>query len=279
MRNGFHVYNPLHVFSKEKGEYMRFAILNGERHEAYKGLLGICPSCEKPVIAKCGELKIHHWAHKGKIECDGWWENETEWHREWKSHFPIAWQEKIHDGANNEKHIADVKTDHDLVIEFQHSALKPEEHQSRNEFYKKIVWVVNGKRLKNDEIKFFEAINRGTMCGSMFKTTTGDWNLLRFWSGNLVPVYFDFGKAILWLVMPNSSKDVVYFFPCRKVDFLEIYGQAHSQKAQVFENFLNEFQTMIQSPNQNKNNAFKNHQKVSGSKNIQVFQIKRNFRL
>jgi competence protein CoiA len=46
------------------------------------------------MIARCGSQRIHHWAHKNKSEqCDHWWENETEWHRNWKASFPVDWQE------------------------------------------------------------------------------------------------------------------------------------------------------------------------------------------
>ncbi|MBK9982077.1 MAG: hypothetical protein IPP15_06550 [Saprospiraceae bacterium] len=74
---------------------MRFAIVNGIRAEAAKGVKGICPSCESELIPKCGEHRINHWAHKGTRTCDAWWEPETEWHRSWKSNFSDDWQEVI----------------------------------------------------------------------------------------------------------------------------------------------------------------------------------------
>ena len=50
---------------------MRFALFNGERIEAERGSKGAqCPLCEQSVIAKCGSKRLHHWARKGKIECD-----------------------------------------------------------------------------------------------------------------------------------------------------------------------------------------------------------------
>lgn len=53
-----------------------------------------------------------HWAHKGRLPCDPWWEPETEWHRMWKDYFPSQNQEVVHfDAATGEKHVADVKTD------------------------------------------------------------------------------------------------------------------------------------------------------------------------
>jgi len=56
--------------------------------------------------------------------CDNWWENETQWHRDWKNHFPVEWQEVVQIAEDGEKHIADVKTSEGWVVEFQHSYLK-----------------------------------------------------------------------------------------------------------------------------------------------------------
>jgi competence protein CoiA len=86
-------------------------------------------------IAKMWRYKyMNHWSHKGVRNCDPWWENETEWHRSWKSHFPVEWQEIVHFDEKGEKHIADVKVSGDWVVEFQHSFINPEEIQTRNEF-------------------------------------------------------------------------------------------------------------------------------------------------
>ena len=87
------------------------------------------------MIAKCGNKKVWHWAHKTKKTCDHWWENETQWHRDWKDQFPVEWQEVVHFAEGGEKHVADVKTSTGLVIEFQHSAITKEEVLSRTAFY------------------------------------------------------------------------------------------------------------------------------------------------
>jgi hypothetical protein len=112
---------------------MKFAIVEGERREAQPGLSGKCPGCGAVVIAKCGEVRIRHWAHKGTVTCDPWWENETEWHRGWKNEFPDDWQEVRHTAQSGERHIADVKTECGY-IEFQHSPLKPYERRAREAF-------------------------------------------------------------------------------------------------------------------------------------------------
>ena len=63
------------------GDSMRYALINGERHEAEHRLVGTCPGCAQAMIAKCGDQRIHHWAHKGRRVCDPWWEPETPLHR------------------------------------------------------------------------------------------------------------------------------------------------------------------------------------------------------
>lgn len=128
---------------------MQFAFVNNLKAFPEKGLKGICPSCGSPVVAKCGSIKVHHWAHESRKDCDTWSEPETEWHREWKNKFPTDWQEiQLQDPISLEWHRADVKTPSGVTLEFQNSPIGVEEIASRNNFYKKIVWVVNGLKFK-----------------------------------------------------------------------------------------------------------------------------------
>jgi competence protein CoiA len=174
---------------------MKFALVNGEKAEAIKGMKGRCPNCGSEVIAKCGDFKIDHWAHKSIHNCDTWWESETEWHRQWKSNYLPEWQEvSLFNKITNEKHIADVRTGEGLIIEFQHSFIKPNERIAREQFYKNMVWVVDGSRLKRDYLRFINAT-------SSFRQTH---NLRIFyveylancfpsnWIESSVPVIFDF---------------------------------------------------------------------------------------
>ena len=167
---------------------MKFSIVNGQRQEAQPSLSGKCPVCDQAMIAKCGEVNIWHWAHKGRRACDPWWENETEWHRAWKGQFPESWQEIVHQADSGEKHIADVKTDHGWVIEFQHSYLKPEERRSRDAFYPKLAWVVNGVRRKRDSEQFRNALSRAMHDGSNARMRipfADECAILRDWAGGM----------------------------------------------------------------------------------------------
>lgn len=133
---------------------MKFALVNNQRLEATPKTKGICPVCNAPVIAKCGDIKAHHWAHETKQDCkNDRWETEGQWHRNWKNQFPQDWQEQIVT-INNEKNIADIKTPQGLVIEFQHSHITPEEQRARENAYQNMLWVVDGTRLKYDFPRF-----------------------------------------------------------------------------------------------------------------------------
>lgn len=140
---------------------MKYSLVNGERRVAAKGLSGVCPGCSNVTISRCGPVKVNHWAHKSQCECDHWWENETEWHRTWKSHFLIECQEVPLKAEDGEWHFADVKTVHGWVLEFQNSPISDSERNSRNAFYKSVVWIVNGDRLKRDKNRFFKALELG----------------------------------------------------------------------------------------------------------------------
>jgi len=68
-----------------------------------KKLSPIFQASVHPMVAKCGEVRIWHWApHRSRL-CDPWWENETEWHRNWKEQFPVNWQEVVHQAVSGER--------------------------------------------------------------------------------------------------------------------------------------------------------------------------------
>jgi competence protein CoiA len=175
---------------------MKFALVNGQRQEARPSLSGVCQVCDEPVFSRCGDVRLPHWAHHKRSNCDHWWEPETAWHRKWKEHFPVNWQEIVQLAENGEKHIADVKTDQGWVIEFQHSYIKPDERRSREDFYHKLIWVVDGTRRKRDKSQFFKALQYGRL----ILKELGLWRfpireecaLLRDWTRSNVPVFFDF---------------------------------------------------------------------------------------
>ncbi len=130
---------------------MKYSLVQNEKVGAFRGGKGQCPLCGESTIAKCGPRVMHHWSHSTLRNCDPWWENETEWHRQWKNNFPKEWQEKIHiDAKTGEKHIADVQTSKGLTIEFQNSPMSIEEMRSREAFYGNMIWIVNGTSFRRN---------------------------------------------------------------------------------------------------------------------------------
>ena len=122
---------------------MKFALVDDNRIEATKGAKGICPCCGSELTAKCGSVRINHWAHPKDSNCDPWWENETEWHRSWKNNYPNDWQEVIIEKKGN-KHIADIyNPKKNVIIEFQNSPIAIEQLTERENFYDRMIWVVN----------------------------------------------------------------------------------------------------------------------------------------
>lgn len=216
---------------------MRFSLVNGEKREAEKGLTGICIGCEQPMIPKCGDIKVKHWAHKSKCECDHWWENETEWHRTWKSHFPEAWQECFHLSETGERHFADVKTTRGWVLEFQNSPLKREEFQARNSFYRQMVWVVNGLRRKNDakdfesSLRLMLTVNNNPLLQRVFVITPNDHSILREWQENPIPVFYDFGQEhILWCRLPHRLDESDYILEFSRHAFIQLHKDVTSPR-------------------------------------------------
>jgi hypothetical protein len=213
---------------------MKTAYVNGKRSEAIKGVKGQCIFCGSEMTPKCGEERMNHWAHKGKHKCDPWWDNETEWHRSWKSNFPGEWQEVIHtDEETGEKHIADIKTDSEWVIEFQHSPIKPEERQARNQFYEKLVWIVDGTRTKRDKLKFNTLLDEYSIksIDPRFKhiMAPDDCNLLKKWHDSNTLVFIDFNdvddenKSILWFLFPRVISREAYLWPLPKDKFISLH--------------------------------------------------------
>jgi competence protein CoiA len=214
---------------------MKFALVNGDRVEATKEAKGLCPGCGSELTARCGEVKINHWAHKGNRKCDPWWENETDWHRSWKDKFPIEWQEKTCSGENGELHFADVETDSGWVLEFQHSYLNPEKRRARNAFYRKLVWVVDGTRRKTDRSQFEKAIEDSTViCEKPLVRRVyypEECKLLKEWDNSSSLIFFDFQEAnstkqiMLWFLYPKISTSETFISPFPRSYFIKIFNE------------------------------------------------------
>jgi len=130
---------------------MQFSLDQNNRkiRPSFSGQRAICPLCNGQVIGKCGEIYVWHWQHYQDRNCDPWKEHETDWHRRWKAKFPQEWQEVVIE-IYDKKHIADVKTAKGVVIEFQNSPISTATIREREEFYEKMIWVINADTFKDN---------------------------------------------------------------------------------------------------------------------------------
>jgi|ERR1035441_65505 hypothetical protein len=214
---------------------MKYALIGSQYVEPSKGAKATCPLCGSTVIAKCGSYRVNHWAHKGLKDCDIWAEGETEWHRTWKDKFPREYQEFTQrDQQSGEIHRADVRTNHGLVIEFQHSHLDPQERDKRERFYGNMVWVVNGTRLKTDYSRFLKGKDnlRGTNVQGFFLMPRPDDYFPADWIKSSVPVFFDFlglvpsdpsepARQPLWCLLPGRAEGYAVVVAALRESFLE----------------------------------------------------------
>lgn len=207
---------------------MRFALLNGQRVEATPGALGVCPGCNTDMIARCGTKKVWHWAHKGRRHCDHWWENETEWHRDWKNRFVTDWQEVPARDETGELHIADIKTSYGLVIEFQHSAIKPDEVKKRTNFYGQVIWIIDGTRRPSDMIQYERMLSenrRERFDGvDIYTVYCEETRLLKEWGSMGKIVGFDFGGENLCLLTAAQGRSR-YLFDFSKEEFAKLINE------------------------------------------------------
>lgn len=132
---------------------------NGKAIHPSRGVEAYCPMCHEQLIPKCGNIKIHHFAHKGVRDCDPWYEPMSEWHSSWQQRaFPFT---EIAIERNGVKHRADIAFPSGLIIEIQHSKLSFEEKLERECFYQNMFWILHAKEWdvkKTGEANVFKEI-------------------------------------------------------------------------------------------------------------------------
>jgi competence CoiA-like predicted nuclease len=120
-----------------------------------------CPMCHEPVIARCGQIKVWHFAHKVDSSCEMSRYGMTEWHYDWQMQFPEHEREIIitHNGVT---HRADVIHEHPFgkrVFEFQRKMMPLDEMIERENFWMNqgyiFFWVFDcTKKNDNNELWF-----------------------------------------------------------------------------------------------------------------------------
>lgn len=205
---------------------MLWGIKNGEKIQATPKERATCELCGKEVIAKCGEIKVWHFAHKQDFECDSFGEQETEWHREWKNYFPKEQQEVIiehpiffEDGCTfPKKHRADIQTKESLIIELQNSPISPQEIKEREEFYGNMVWILNGIKLCS---------------GLRFRKNKGNNNLTFRWKSP--PKSWWFAKKNIYVDLNFIPIDGIELINIEKLtDIQKEFWKEYAQKRKLF---------------------------------------------
>jgi hypothetical protein len=135
-----------------------FADSNGTKVQATPGRSGVCPGCRSPVIAKCGTLKVWHWAHEAGGDCDPWSEPMGPWH--------LSWQGLVRPEAVEVPlgpHRADIVGNNDVVVELQHSSIDEMQVREREQFYGSMVWLFDATerfRMVESGDRVFFAVGR-----------------------------------------------------------------------------------------------------------------------
>lgn len=108
-----------------------------------------CPFCGSEVRPRQGKVNAWTFSH---LKNDGCYEfdynNEmSKWHIWWQNIFPNEYKEIIITNNYGIKRRADICIEN-VVIEFQHSPITPDEFRDRNRFYKscgyKVIWLFDG---------------------------------------------------------------------------------------------------------------------------------------
>jgi competence protein CoiA len=212
---------------------MLYASLNNEKIEAKPKVRANCPLCEKEVFSKCGEINVWHWAHLQEKSCDNWYEPETAWHKDWKNIFGKDVSEIIIT-KNGKKHIADIFTKEDIVIELQNSPISKSIINKREIFYgERMLWIINGANFKNNfniipENRFF-GVSQGLVHKSTGQLLIKGEKLFNWkwsnksWKEVERPVFIDFGEENLICIVKGMGTSLCVGIFVSKKKFLEKY--------------------------------------------------------
>jgi len=173
---------------------------SGQKEFAFPGSRGLCQSCGRILIAKCGRIRIWHWSHKSRVDCDPWFEPETPWHFGWKA--PVN---PTHVEVVFENHRADLVAKDATVIELQHSPISPSQIEEREKFYGEMIWIVDAERF-SEHLVFVEKEN--------YYSFRWKWPR-RCWMFAKKPVFLDLGNGCLFEIKkihPGKPRTFETFF-------------------------------------------------------------------
>lgn len=168
----------------------------GKRILPTKGVKGVCPGCGGKMVARCGPIVRHHWAHAKGKDCDTWSDSVSPWHLAWQDCFPRESQE-VWMGDNNE-HRADVRGEHQ-ILEVQKSFISADEIAEREVFYGNMSWMLCGEDFE-DRFKLHELPANKKLT---FGFTWHHWR--KCWVGAKKTIYIHFRKGIGKLLEFNDD--------------------------------------------------------------------------
>jgi len=229
---------------------MFYAIINGEKAKPSPNTTGSCPLCGKELFSKCGQINIWHWAHHKNTSCDNWYEPESYWHYYWKMSFGKENVEKVI-SKEGIKHIADIYTTNDIVIELQNSPISSRVIEKREAFYgDRMIWIVNGDsfilRFELEHKYFFnntflDIIQKRpkdyrTPLNQQIRFT---WQYPRkCWQNAQRPLFIDFtGDDLFWVLRGMGESSGFGKFVSKSAFFNKYDGDHSSYFQTVLENF------------------------------------------
>lgn len=162
----------------QESQVLRFATIDGQRALPFSKGRGVCSCCGGVLIAKCGKIVTHHWAHESKDDCDSWSEPIGPWHLWWQG---MVRTDSIEIARG--PHRADIVGNDGVVVELQHSSISAEDIAAREAFYGNMVWLF-------DATERFAYVNQGDRAFFSFGKTK-HLELCK------KPVFLDFGFDVL----------------------------------------------------------------------------------
>jgi hypothetical protein len=172
---------------------LRYANVNEQKELPFPNGRGVCPCCGGLLIAKCGKIVTHHWAHESSDDCDPWSEPIGPWHLWWQG---LVRQEAVE--VVRGSHRADIVGSGGAVVELQHSSISAEDIAAREAFYGNMIWLF-------DATERFASVTQGHRA---FFAVGKTKHLERCTK----PVFLDFGSHVLHVEQFSDAVTMVSGF-------------------------------------------------------------------
>lgn len=199
----------------------RVSIENAESNKEY-----FCPFCGAPLVTRKGEERQHHFAHKARHLCSDPWEHEnkydmSEWHNQWQNRFPVDNQE-IKVTLGQTIHRADVMISR-TVIEFQHSIMKAQAFDDRNNFYYnlgyKVIWLFDlSEEYNSDQFEFEKENNQLKFTWKNPKKAFNSYDV----KGGVIDLFFQFENADKKSIVRVTDVSLSGFSSFTATDFMDV---------------------------------------------------------